>query len=166
MELAKNHLSAPCTSGPEKPAGHFFKDEFHYANYAHSAAFTQILRPTKPGALGLSCQSLGLSCAHLPVARADAELALEDAGEIREIVDADCVSDGLDQCSRLCTVRGNSTSMRVGVDPENRPKRTVLRHDRNNVFSSPAHSGLKGVSFRSAATYPGNQRRCSSGTKG
>ena len=65
--------------------------------------------------LGLSCHSLGQSCAYLPVARADAELALEDAGEIREIVDADCVSGGLDQCAGLCTVLGNSTSMLVGL---------------------------------------------------
>ena len=41
--------------------------------------------------------------------------ALEGAGEIREIVDADCVSDGLDQCAGLCTVLGNSTSMLVGL---------------------------------------------------
>ena len=59
----------------------------------------------KPRALGLSCQSLGQSCAHLLVARDDAELTSEDAGEIREIVDADCVSDGLDQCAGLCTVK-------------------------------------------------------------
>ncbi len=38
----------------------------------------------------------------------DAELALEDAGEIREIVDAACVSDGLDQCFGLCTVKHSS----------------------------------------------------------
>ena len=134
--------------------GTYSKAQFLYTHYAQSAAITRILRPTNPRALGLSCHSLGLSChslglschslgqscAHLLVAREDLELALEDAGEIREFVDADCVSDGLDQCSGSCTVLGNSTSMLVRINPENRPKRTVLRPDRNNVFSSPAQN--------------------------
>ena len=120
--------------------GTYSKAQFQYTHYAQSAAITRILRPTKPRALGLSCHSPGQSCAHLPVAREGAVQALEGAGEIREIVDADCVSDGLDQCSGLCTVPGNSTSMLVRVNLENRPRRTVLRPDRNNAFSSPAQN--------------------------
>ena len=80
----------------------------HYTHYAQSAAFTRILRPTKPRALGLSCHSLGQSCAHLLVAREDPELALEDAGEIREIVEADGVGYVLDERAGLSTMKHGS----------------------------------------------------------
>ena len=46
----------------------------------------------------------------------DAKLALEDAGEIREIVDADCISDGLEQCSGLCTVKHSSARAYAPAD--------------------------------------------------
>ena len=57
------------------------------------------LARTKPGALGLSHHSLGLSCARPIFTRADAELAFERPGEIREIVEADGVGDFLGQCA-------------------------------------------------------------------
>ena len=80
----------------------------HFLNRKSIPSCEPSIAPTKPTALGLSCHSLGLSCAHLLVAWEDAGLALEVAGEIREVVDADCVSDGLDQCSGMCTVKHSS----------------------------------------------------------
>ena len=66
------------------------------------------LARTKPGALGQSCHSLGQSCAHLLVARADAELALEGAGEIRKIVETDGIGDLLDERAGLSTMMHGS----------------------------------------------------------
>ena len=80
----------------------------HFSNRKSIPSCEPSIAPTKPRALGLSCHSLGLSCAHLLVAWADGAFALEVAGEIREIVDADCVSDGLDQCSGMWTVKHSS----------------------------------------------------------
>ena len=63
------------------------------------AAFLGKLIACLAKALGQSCQSLGLSCCSPILTRADAELALERPGEIREIVEADGVSDFLGQCA-------------------------------------------------------------------
>ena len=63
------------------------------------------LAPTKPTALGLSDHSLGLSCARPVLARSQAELALERPGEIREVVEADGVSDFLGQCRGFAALR-------------------------------------------------------------
>ena len=57
------------------------------------------LAGTKPRALGLSDHSLGLSCARPILTRRQAHLAFERPREIREVVEADGVSDFLGQCA-------------------------------------------------------------------
>ena len=57
------------------------------------------------------------SCARLVVARADAELALEGAGEIREGVEADRVSNFLGQCAGLGTMMHGSLGRLRGKSP-------------------------------------------------
>ena len=52
--------------------------------------------------LGQSGYSLGQSCARPVVARAVAELALEGAGEIREIVEVDGVRASLQEFDAIC----------------------------------------------------------------
>ena len=49
-----------------------------------------------------------LFCARLVIAWADAELALEGAGEIRKIVESDGVSHLLDECGGLSTMKHGS----------------------------------------------------------
>ena len=60
-------------------------------------AFVTSLTRRKPITLGHSCHSLGQSCARLVVAWADAELALEGTGEVREIVEPDRVRHVFDE---------------------------------------------------------------------
>ena len=55
-----------------------------------------------------SRHSLGQSCARLVLARADAELALESAGEIRKIVESDGTSHVLDERAGLSTMKHGS----------------------------------------------------------
>ena len=49
-----------------------------------------------------------LLCLRLVVARADADLALEGTGEIREVVNADGVSHFLGECAGLSTMTHGS----------------------------------------------------------
>ena len=80
--------------------------------------------------------------------------ALEGAGEIREVVDADCVSDGLDQCAGLCTVKHSSPRAYAPADAGGRsPDNSYGPNRSKHWHNCPSSVGQAWRSFGPSVVY-------------